>query len=165
MAHSMNLLVVILFLFRVGCSPVGNNDQSQIRLRIDGSIQSLRKNLTVQLITPGWQKTLRGSDFGTPEAPTYSQWFETAKSGSIQAIATLKDSTGYHTSSDTVSLDIRSDWVWDVTVVLDNRNPYYGCCGCIGYRTYRVDTVFQRSASDSLFVVWGGNSIKNPVIY
>lgn len=165
MSCSGNLVFLAICFTVTGCSLFGNDDQSRVRLNIDGNIQLLRSTITVQLNTPAWTKTLNGSDFGTPGAPTYTQTFTTATSGDLEAVITLTDRTGSHISSGTITLGLEPDWAWSITIVLDNRNPYYTCFGCMGYKTVETDTVFQRSASDSLFVVWGGNSIKHPVIY
>ncbi|HEY6951883.1 MAG TPA: hypothetical protein VI758_05715, partial [Bacteroidota bacterium] len=78
----------------------------------------LRKALAVNISAPGWSKSLTGTDFGTPVAPTYTQTFETPKSGELNVSFALKDSLGNRVNSGSISLDIRRDWVWGVDLVL-----------------------------------------------
>ncbi len=160
--HSMKP-VVLLCCVVLACTTDAN--RSRVRLSIDGNIQTLRRALVVQLITPTWQKTILGSDFGTATAPNYIEALETSTYGTIQTIVRLNDPNGVAKNLGAVSLDIRSDWIWDISIVLDERNPFGVCFGCTGFKAFAVDTVFQQSGGDSLFVVWGGNSINHPAIY
>ncbi len=155
----------ILLLLVAGCSTFESEDSSEMQLSVQGNIEVLRQAINLELAAPGWRKTLTGTDFASPEAANRTQPFATPKSGTLQVQFTLTDSTGDHLSSGAISLDIRSDWRWSVELVLSNQNPLNGCFGCIGYRSFPVDSVFQKAAKDSLYVIWGGNSIKHPVIY
>ncbi len=156
-------IISLLFLFVLGCSDSG--DSSQVRLSIQGNTQVLRRSLTVEMFAPGWTRRITGGEFGTPDAPNYSQSFVTPSSGTLQVQITVADSTGGYLSSGSVSLDIRGDWRWSIDFVLANKDPFYGCFGCVGHKAVRVAPIFQMTPGDSLFVVWGGNSIKHPVIY
>jgi hypothetical protein len=155
----------ILSLLVAGCSIFESEVSSEVRLSIQGNTEVLRRAINLQIAAPGWRKTLSGADFGSPDAPNYSQSFPTPKSGKLQVQFTLTDSLGDHLNSGDISLDIRSDWRWSIDFVLSNQNPFNGCFGCIGYASFPVDSVFQKAAKDSLFVIWGGNSIKHPVVY
>jgi hypothetical protein len=158
-------LSFILLLTFVGCPLSEGEDESQVRLSIQGNTDLLRRSLSVMLVAPGWIKGLTGRDFGTPESANYTQTFETPHSGNLRIDLLLQDSFGGHPNSGSISVDIRPDWVWDVDIAVSNRNPFYGCFGCIGSQTFALDSVYQRTPGDSLFVIWGGNSIKHPVIY
>ena len=160
--YYLTLFVVSFF---IGCSINENDNSSEVLVSIQGNTETLRKVIKVELNANGWNKTLTGADIGTPNLPNYSQSFVTPKSGNIKVKFTLLDSTGLHSNSGNISLPVKSDWRWSVDFVLSNRNPFNSCFGCIGYSSFKVDSVFQKSNEDSLFVVWGGNSIKSPVIY
>lgn len=159
-----NTILIFLVLF-VGCSLFESEDSSQIRLSIQGNTNVLRRVISVNITTPRWSRSLTGTDFGTPEAPNYTQTSETPNSGNLDVYVILKDSLGNHANAGSISLTIRPDWIWEVDIVLDNDNPFYSCFGCVGYRGFGVDSVYKRAPEDSLFIVWGGNSIEHPVIY
>lgn len=156
---------LILLLSFAGCFSSEGDDQSQVRLSIQGNTNLLRRSISVTIAAPGWSKELTGRDFGTPEAANYTQTFEIPRSGKLRVDFSLRDSLGGHLNSGSVSVDVHSDWIWDINIVLGNHNPFYSCFGCIGSQSFVLDSVYQRTPSDSLFLVWGGNSIKHPVIY
>ena len=100
--------------------------------------------------------------FGTQyNGPT----FETRTSGTLRVSYVLTHPTGGEISSGLVELDLRADWGWGVTIHADTANPERMCFGCIGSRAFALAPAFRIPAADSVYVVWGGNSIKNPVIY
>jgi hypothetical protein len=155
----------ILLLLVVGCSTFESEDSSEMQLSVQRNSEVLRRAINLEIAAPGWRKTLTGADFVAPGAPNHTQPFTTPKSGKLQVQFTLTDSTGDHLSSGVVSLDIRADWRWSVDFVLSSQNPFNGCFGCLGYTSFPLDSVFQKGVRDSLYVIWGGNSIKHPVIY
>jgi hypothetical protein len=155
----------ILLLLVVGCSTIESEDSSEVQLSLQGNSEILRQAINLDIMTSEWRKVLTGNDFAAPGAPNHTQPFTTPKSGKLQVQFTLTDSTGDHLSSGVVSLDIRVDWRWSVDFVLSSQNPFNGCFGCLGYTSFPVDSVFQKGVKDSLYVIWGGNSIKHPVIY
>jgi hypothetical protein len=161
----MSFMSVLFSLFFACCSFFESEDSSQVRLSVQGNTGVLRRVISVSIGAPGWSRSLTGNDFGTPESPIYSQTFDTPTSGDLRISVTLRDSLGGHVNSGTVAVDIRPDWIWQLDIVLDNHNPFNGCFGCIGYKAFGVDSVYQASPGDSLYIVWGGNSIKHPVIY
>ncbi len=156
---------LMLLLASAGCNLTEGDDDSQIRLSIQGNTDLLRRSLSVTIISSGWIQGVTGRDFGTPDAATYTRIFETPHSGNLRVDFRMQDSLGGHQNSGSISLDIRPDWIWDVDFVIGSRNPYYFCFGCLGSRSFALDSVYQSTPSDSLFLVWGGNSIKHPVIY
>ncbi len=163
---TMNRLTISLaLLFISGCSFFEDDDQSQVQLSIQGNSPVLRQMIHVQLTAPAWSKSLSGKDFGSAEWPNYTLPFETPKSGTLLVRVSLSDSAGQHVSSGSIALDIRSDWRWGVDIFLSNRNPTEGCFGCFGYHAFEADSIYQETPTDSLYLVWGGNSIKHPVIY
>jgi hypothetical protein len=48
---------------------------------------------------------------------------------------------------------------------VDSLNPTRGCFGCMGVQAFPLAAPYQRTRSDSVWLVWGGNSIRNPAIY
>jgi len=62
-----------------------------------------------------------------------------------------------------VRLPLRSDWRWDIEIFAGKPGP--GCFGCMGTKVFSLDPAYRTDRVDSLYVVWGGNSIKHPVVY
>jgi hypothetical protein len=48
---------------------------------------------------------------------------------------------------------------------VDSTNPTRLCFGCIGARAFPLAAAYQRTERDSVWLIWGGNYIRNPVIY
>jgi len=68
-------------------------------------------------------------------------------------------------ASTSIDLELREDWVWGVDIFLTDGNPGTMCFGCAGYEAVAVPDTLVPEATDSLYVVWGGNSISDPVVY
>jgi hypothetical protein len=68
-------------------------------------------------------------------------------------------------STGTVSLPRKSDWRWGVTISAATTDPEEGCFGCFGSQAFPLAEAFRAPERDSVWVVWGGNSIDNPAIY
>lgn len=108
-------------------------------------------------------QTVRGSQLRVDEdyAKPRSKWFQTESSGTLIVDFTLAPPSQGPLSEGRVELELRNDWEWEVQFHLTERDPTATCFGCIGAERFPL-------ASDdgpSLWVVWGGNSINNPVIY
>ncbi len=160
---SARQLIYILLLLS-GCS-LFESDRSEVRLSLQGNPQLLREVIQVQLTASNWTKTLKGTDFQQGESPNSTKAFETPRSGSLRVDVTLRDSANGHVNSASITLDLRSDWRWGVDIFLSDKNPLEGCFGCLGAKAFPVDSFYQSTPLDSLYIVWGGNSIKHPVVY
>lgn len=68
-------------------------------------------------------------------------------------------------SQGTVTIPRRSDWHWGVTVFNRTEDPERGCFGCFGSVAFDLPPSYRTVDHDSIWVVWGGNSISNPVTY
>lgn len=90
--------------------------------------------------------------------------FATAQSGEVTVDVSMADAQG-SIASGHIALPLRPDWVWGVDVTVDSTNPTRLCLGCMGVRSFALRPGAGRTVRDSLWVVWGGNSIKNPVVY
>jgi len=91
--------------------------------------------------------------------------FATAQSGTIRIhFALLKDGVPTSTTGE-IQLGLRRDWGWGVGFMVDNESPEGRCFGCFGATEFELDPVLGYSPELKLYVVWGGNSISDPVIY
>jgi hypothetical protein len=78
----------------------------------------------------------------------------------------FKDSNGALVSGGRIALDLRKDWGWGIDIYHTDRNPYHMCMGCFGYESFPIlGSAYLTGDGDSVFVIWGGNSISNPVEY
>lgn len=64
-----------------------------------------------------------------------------------------------------IELPLRRDWRWGVDFFITVNDPIETCFGCFGSEEYELDPVLGFGPEQRLYVVWGGNSISNPVVY
>ena len=107
--------------------------------------------------------TVQGSQLTVDKdyAQPHSKWFSTVTNGTLSVDFTLTSPSQIPLSEGHVELELRNDWRWEVQFHLAEHDPTARCFGCIGAGRFPL-------ASDdtlSLWVVWGGNSISNPVVY
>jgi hypothetical protein len=65
----------------------------------------------------------------------------------------------------TARIDLRADFEFGVDCLISDSNPYRVCLGGFGYEAVALAPELGFPASDSLFIVWGGNSTDDPVVY
>lgn len=65
----------------------------------------------------------------------------------------------------TQRIDLRPDFGWELSFRRASSDPTAMCFGCFGATAFPLGASLQVTAADSLWVVWGGNSISNPVVY
>jgi hypothetical protein len=107
-----------------------------------------------------------GSDF-TPRSGNATPSTEEAEStsGPDLELTYRLESAGIVISSGSVTLPRKSDWHWGVTIFSATANPEEGCFGCFGAQAFPLADAFRTPGQDSIWVVWGGNSIDDPAIY
>jgi hypothetical protein len=109
--------------------------------------------------------------FGTSCLHSYlgawsSPELETKNAGTLLVKYQCKDPEGALVSAGQLKLGLRKDWRWGIDIFHREQNPYHMCMGCFGYESFPIlNPAYMSSDSDSVFVVWGGNSISNPVEY
>ena len=157
----VGLLAAVLF-------PACSNEASDARLsaRFSASAPLSLAMVTVDVTdgTHQWQWT--GSDFvatassPTPQTPEHA----TRNAGTLQLRVQLSDGSVVVADGE-VTLDLRSDWRWTIDIMTSTTDPRSVCFGCVGSRSVALPSAYRAAGRDSLWVVWGGNSIRNPVIY
>ena len=90
--------------------------------------------------------------------------FQTAQSGTLHVQFQLLNGESPSTTTGSVDLPLRKDWRWDVDFLVSTTGPT-GCFGCIDSMPFDIDPAFGYQPDMKLWVVLGGNRIKNPVIY
>jgi hypothetical protein len=89
--------------------------------------------------------------------------FETASSGMAHVACIL--SNPQTSTTGTARIDLRADYAFGVDCLVTDSNPYRECIGCLGYEAVALAPELGLPASDSLFIVWGGNFSDTPVDY
>jgi hypothetical protein len=120
--------------------------------------------LTVRYDDGFGERVVPGSEFntmrfGTPNAGP----FATRNEGTLRVRVAVVHGDTLGTGE--LSLPIRKDWIWGVSVHLANSDPTRTCFGCMGARAFPFRGRAQGIAADSLYLVWGGNYLSRPAVY
>lgn len=115
-------------------------------------------------------RVLDRTDFTSDNGRRYSAGpVRTAPAGTARVTCILSETGGAGSTTAgtqaTVALDLRGDFQYGVDCVVAEENPYRDCLGCFGYRATPLVPELGLSPSDSLFVLWGGNALSDPVDY
>jgi hypothetical protein len=126
--------------------------------RLDPPLTTDMLTVTVHDDSRGW--TWRGSDFQSSlDLPTpTTRERETGTRGEIEVSFRLQVS-GDTVSEGMVKLPLRSDWRWGVQVVSATSDPGEACFGCTGSKAFPLAPEYRGPERDSVWLVWGGNSI------
>lgn len=151
---------VLVFLAALGCSTGGDEAHATVHYSQGGQLP--RELLTVTVTDPLGIRTLRGSDIGASWSD--GRRFATATSGSLQ-VAFRFAAGSVVASEGAIEVPLRTDWSYDFTLSVDSLDPTRLCFGCMGSRAFPLDAAYRGSPRDSVWLVWGGNYIRNPVIY
>ena len=94
---------------------------------------------------------------GTPQT--------TAASGTLHVryVVTAPDATVV--SEGSIDLPLRADWIHGVDIHAATEDPRRHCMGCQASVRFALAPQGRSPAADAVYVVWGGNSISNPVVY
>ncbi len=127
----------------------------------------LTKDLIILTVSDGRSRWIFGPSAFHPNPGRWSlPELETQKEGTLRVSWRFKSPEGAVLSDGELSLGLRKDWRWEMEILRDDTNPLRGCFGCFGYKAFPIlDPAYMTSDSDSVFVIWGGNSISHPVTY
>jgi hypothetical protein len=145
----------------------GCGDDSRIRVTAVLPPPLGTELLTVTVQDGGRVLEWNGADFrpdafnATPSTPDVA----IATSGPDLTLSYRLETEAGPLSTGSVTLPRRSDWAWHVTISAATTDPALLCFGCIGSHGFGLAEAFRAPERDSIWVVWGGNSISNPVVY
>ena len=142
----------LLLLAATACSP-----EARVGVRYHSNTVVPRDLFTVDVQDGARVRRLRGAELDGRE-------FSTATSGSLRFGYRAVSSTTI-VSEGSVEVPLREDWRYGFDIFVDSLDPRRGCFGCMGARAFPLAAGFRRSAKDSVWIVWGGNSISNPAVY
>lgn len=149
----------------VACVAACGGGESRIQFGVQGDVEILRPLLEITATSGDWSITVTGEEVGTADLPNHSREFETPGSGALLVQAVLRRPGEPVLAEGSIELEIREDWVWGVGIFLTDENPTHMCFGCMGHEAFPIPAGLTDQPGDSLFMVWGGNSIGDPVVY
>jgi hypothetical protein len=114
---------------------------------------------TVVVSAPGFRRSLSDDEIGSSPAE-----ISTPTSGTL-SVQFLFGTSATALASGTVTVDLAPDRVWSFEIGVASANPQDHCFGCVGARGFALDPSYRRTPTDSVWVVWGRNSIKHPVVF
>lgn len=91
--------------------------------------------------------------------------FSTQPSGRLRMLYSVLSAGGVPVNEGSLSIELKDDWRWGIDFHFSANNPVETCFGCSGYQSLELDPSLGLGGDVLLFIVWGGNSISDPVIY
>jgi hypothetical protein len=135
------------------------------------AVARLDPPLTIKMLTMTARDDKRAwtwhpSDFHSSlESPTpTTRERETLTKGEIE-ISFRLGTGGVTLSEGSVSLPLRSDWHWSVQVVSATSDPGEACFACAGSKAFPLAEEYRGPDRDSVWLIWGGDSIRGPAAY
>lgn len=155
---------IIVILIASGC---GDDKDARLQLNLINPSFSI-DNIIVTAKDGGLTRVLDSDNFRVNGSGYKSDWINTRKSGKIDISFRIWDGISRSTDPDlegSLELELKPDWYWSIDFVVAESNPALYCMGCSGSVGFELPSPLQSEQGDSLFLIWGGNSISNPVIY
>lgn len=91
---------------------------------------------------------------------------ETSMSGVLTMDFTIMSAEGVTVSAGTVSWPLKPDYRLSIFLERSTHDPKVTCWGCSGSKSFPIlNANYKESERDAIFVVWGWNSISNPIHY
>lgn len=114
------------------------------------------ETLVLRIEEGGRTRVVAASSFAQTDGARGARtpWLETGSEGKL----TISFAVAGRAVGELV-LDLRSDWGWEVQFHLTDTDPGATCFGCDGSTSYPFD------GPTRLWLVWGGNSITDPVVH
>jgi hypothetical protein len=167
-----SFIAVVVAMLLIGCITYDNYDDEYLALARVRLIKDslITRSMVRVAITDGASQWQFGSGDFSHDPGYGTAWcapeIETVTQGALVMRFRLRDRDGAVVSEGQVELPLKADWRWGISIRRDRSNPRYGCWGCAGSKSFLIlDPAYRASEKDSIFVVWGGNSISNPVRY
>ena len=168
----MRRLTVFGFAWFIGCvapNPGGTSPASDARVTINAWLPApLAAGMLKVKVDDGrtvWNLT--GADFQLVGGTQHKgPALQTTNHGTLTvSYALIPLGSSVAVSAGAIELPLKKDWSYGVDIHADTANPSRSCFGCSGSRAFPLAPNFRSSRADSVYMVWGGNSITNPVIY
>ncbi|MFY0683523.1 MAG: hypothetical protein JXR20_03160 [Balneola sp.] len=164
----INLLLVAAIFLIVSisaCSII--NDKSniaQVKFRLQNTSENKEDiAATIDFVSHEYSKTISSPD--SLNNNSFIGPFRVSTSGPLDITARLLNSKKEPVATNAIQLPLHSDLQYSITISIGSYNPIETCFGCQGSKAVSLSSILNFSATDSLYIVWGSNSIENPVYY
>ena len=158
----MKNLILLFIIFFSGCSLFDEEKDAQVEFRLENnSMYEGELPIRIDFSSPSQSENLTASDFSGTKF--FVGPYKTATSGTLKIVVQLLYTNDKVEVSETVKLPLKSDWKYGITVAVGPTNPINLCFGCQASKAVAINSKLNFPETDSLFIVWGGNSISNPV--
>jgi len=111
-----------------------------------------------------WTFTLPASATGSGGRQTSGE-FQTPTSGTARVVFSVVLPDGREVASGDASVAVRGDWSWGFDLFAATTDPRRMCFGCVASKSFALPADLRSEGRDSLWLVWGGNTIKHPRTY
>jgi hypothetical protein len=157
---------------RMSCVVVGTLAACEPDARLSVGVQPMPASLNTAVaryrIAAGvrsWTVTLPEPGSGGGSARLRSGAMDTPRSGTARVSFALVLPDGRELSVGYATVALRSDWVWNFDLFVRTEDPMRTCFGCAGSKAFPLPPDFREAGRDSVWLVWGGNRIRDPVVY
>ena len=161
------LLFGFLAALIVGCSLLGAHKHAELSIHFfTRSAAKEQPDFLIAFTDGRTSRRIQRNDFNRVGAVQFDAGpFEISTSGTLRVFCRILEAGGEVLATQKATLSVRPDWRYSVSCSLGRMNPYHACFGCTGFEAQPLDSALGFAPGDSLFVVWGGTSISNPVMY
>jgi hypothetical protein len=156
-----NWLLALCALCGVGCV---DGSRVQVRTDLDAPLTDVTVVFTFNQAHSSWEWRA----VAAPSEPRFvraSPEFETRTGGELFLSIAIEHPTDGTIATGAITVPLRPDWLWGVSVRNATSNPAEYCFGCWGSTAVALPPAYRTAGRDSVWIVWGGNSITNPVTY
>lgn len=161
----MKYVILFLIVSISGCSLINDKTNiAQVKFRLENTSENEEQiPVIIDFVSHEYFKTITSSDF--PDENSSIGPFRVSTSGKLAITARLINSEQEPVVTNVIKLPLHSDLQYSITVYIGSYNPMETCFGCQGSKAVSLDSILNFFATDSLYIVWGSNSIENPVQY
>jgi hypothetical protein len=139
-----------------------NNDEAEVSLSVNSRAPVTPEVVQVSVSDGARTWTFTGEDFvrgdGRPTIATRTR-------GTLSVMALVRAPGEFPAYSRSFGLPLQPDWRWDIVLIPAATDPTATCLGCQGAAAIPLPESLRAEGRDSLYIVWGGNSISDPVVY
>jgi hypothetical protein len=153
----------LFILLLVAASACSATDEARVSVQYVPRMGVAALTPSVVVTAPGLKQTLSSAQVGVSSLSEVLE-IATPTTGRLDIEYSLV-SGATTASTGTVHADLRPDWTWGFRISVDSVSPLRGCFGCVGAQAFPLNAAYRRGPADSVWVSWGGNSIKHPVVY
>lgn len=164
-----SVMIFICIMFLSGCGIFETEEESIIKFGVRKNEMLKNDKISIGVIGNANPLSIKGelnNNAAIGSLAWESENYRTANSGSVIIKFEIKTELNKLISKGEISIPLKKDWAWSVEISHSNSDPLIGCFGCVESKSFPIlESEYISNNADSIFIVYGGNSISNPVIY